>query len=289
MAPYLIAPFVRVRSVFLVAAFASLAACGGGGDGGAPAPISYVGPTGSASITNDSDATTLSASSYEMGSATASGAGAAGVVQSGTTEAQIRQRALVIADKVRSLSALTEGSVSPTSVIAGSEPGLCGGTATYSVADDWSSGSITYLNYCHTGVTMAGTVNFAFDMVTPSIALVMNLDVRDDASGAIYRLQNYQVSVVDHTSYAEMTITAGSRFYHPQYGYVSVSTLQPLWINAGEYWPSAGELVITTDNTSSTHRGCRLVASSMTYTIYYDDDGIGYFDDGSITGNWADL
>ncbi len=284
MARHLIAPFVRIRSVFLVAAFASLAACGGGGDGGGEAPISYTGATNPAAI-ESTNATTLTLASYEMGSA---GAGAMGTVQSGPYTSP-QARSVMIANITSSAVKKSGATTTAIGIASESLGGPCGGSVTVTVTSQSGTtavGAIAFNNYCEQGVTIAGNATFSGDFSSDPftwLELLMNLNVRDNASGTVYRVENYGIGLVDTGSGFSVVIATGSRFYHPAYGYVLVEAVnQPLVIGYNDNWPTSGELLVDEDGGA---QSAKLVipGTGGDYDLYFDANGDGAYAAGELT------
>jgi hypothetical protein len=69
------------------------------------------------------------------------------------------------------------------------------------------------------------------------------------------------------------------KFYHPDYGYVYLTTQTPLSISNTDLWPSAGTLIATGANSSKV----KLTAtSSTTYSIEIDADGDAAYDGSDV-------
>ncbi len=307
MARHLIAPFVRIRSVFLVAAFAGLAACGGGDGGGAtPSSVTYTGKTTPAEITA-ANASSLTLSAYDSGTF-ASGASPLGVQvqtdsETGTADAlsvvRIAQKVVQKAKSPTSVSAT--GTLVEVAVV----PGDCGGTAVVS-ADDAGAPilSLAFNSFCDvaSGITLQGQMTMTFtgsEAAPTAINFSMSLLIRENATGVVYRLDNYNIVVADITydSYgnvASQTVSYSGRFYSPSEGYVALSTPTPFYYSATSSFPTAGVLVVTEVGPSPAAKA-RLTAQAdgVHYTIEVDLNGDNtYSDTGSgdpamITDTWV--
>jgi hypothetical protein len=208
--------------------------------------------------------------------------------------------------------------------------GECGGSVTYTVSYDEQagtmSGSMSFNDYCSGGVTLSGgssfsgridpqtyqmvDFSFTFDRYTvasgdgsfscsgsisydmgsyPQTATV-NMYMKDGATAAVYRLENYVMSMSDYGSYAEVSIISGN-FYHPEYGYVSLATTTPLQIYFSDDWPFAGELVCTGEKgiAGGPTKARLTVISSTEYQIEADTDGDGTYDYNSGVLHWANI
>ena len=85
---------------------------------------------------------------------------------------------------------------------------------------------------------------------------------------------NYSMTVTDGLGYEEISFTG--RFYHPDYGYVSVTTPTPFRINDGAIWPYQGVLLVTGAGGAQ----ARLTAgAALDYRVEADTDGNGDFSD----------
>ncbi|MBI2779979.1 MAG: hypothetical protein HYX62_09420 [Gammaproteobacteria bacterium] len=210
----------------------------------------------------------------------------------------------------------------------GSCGGGFSGSATYDdVTGNISSGSITFSNYCSEGVTLSGRISFsgkvsvgtptptiqkidmsftslssksgsdafttsgsiAIDATVPlQVLTTINMVMRDDTAGKVYKMENYQVFASVNPS-VWVDVSMGGRFYGPDDGYVDLTTPTPFrfYITAGVVAaaPSQGVLVVTGGNGTK----ASLVAISTTdYNINVDADGNGNYES-QIPGKWADL
>lgn len=114
-------------------------------------------------------------------------------------------------------------------------------------------------------LTLAGT------MVWESISLyedhmTMNLVLRDERAGKIFKLDNYVVK----DDWEAGTIEISGRFYHSDYGYVTISTPELIGYGPFTYAPSEGRLRIEgTKGTSATVT----FNGDAGYVIKVDSDG----------------
>jgi hypothetical protein len=111
----------------------------------------------------------------------------------------------------------------------------------------------------------------------------MSVLLRDN-TGKVFWAKDYSLTVNDQGTYEEISITG--RFYHPEHGYVEISTPTPLHINVGDEFPSSGVLELSGANNAKV----RLTAdSSTTFHVEADKDGDGVFEYNSGPLNWADV
>lgn len=202
--------------------------------------------------------------------------------------------------------------------------GDCGGNVAYSIsADDQTgdfTGQFTFNNYCSDNDTLSGSAsvsgqidmdteeitslnlsinnltissggdsftiagNIALNLSSSPITVTMSLLLRDD-TGKVYWVKDFSMTFTEQVGFIEINMTG--RFYHPDYGYVDLSTPTPLSINSSDDYPSSGVLVLS----GSGNTKVRLTAdSSTTFHVDADTDGDGDYDDynsGSLS--WSDL
>lgn len=200
--------------------------------------------------------------------------------------------------------------------------GSCGGSATTTITyDDVTgefSGSMNFNHYCSETLTMSGGANLsgqidldtkAFIMAAyalndvsvtydggsltmrgtivfhcqPSPDVEMTLLLRDNSDNKVYRMTDYIIHMSAESDYIEIGVTG--KFYHPDYGFVDVSTTSPFRIYSGDgYDPSEGVLVL--EGSTGLAGGstlARLTAlSASTYEIAADTDGDGSYDWSSV-------
>lgn len=212
---------------------------------------------------------------------------------------------------------------------SGTVDGNCGGSASYNISVDDQSGdfwgSFTYSSYCSEGVVISGgvscsgqvdvdtgdllTFSFSFDSLTgtkgnesytldgniscdvtgsPGI-IKMTMLLQDNTTAKVYWVNNFQILVTDGAGYVQIEMSG--TFYHPDYGYVVVSTPEPFLINDSDDNPSDGVLVI--DGKTGFAGGstrARLEAHSATLCqVWADTNGDGNYNWDSGVINWSDL
>jgi hypothetical protein len=79
--------------------------------------------------------------------------------------------------------------------------------------------------------------------------VILNMVLRDDATGKTHKIENYQIDIDDFGTYVSETLTG--RFYNPDYGFVELTTLNPLQVYNDSDWPSSGALHYAGANGSS--------------------------------------
>ncbi|MEQ6340979.1 MAG: hypothetical protein M3A44_04825 [Gammaproteobacteria bacterium] len=211
----------------------------------------------------------------------------------------------------------------------GSCGGSFSGSATYDdVTGNISSGSITFNNYCNEGVTLSGKISFsgkvnlgtqpptmeklsmnfvalsgksgsdaftatgivAIDATAhPHVLTTINMVSRDDTTGKVYKIENYQL-LASASPGVLVDVSMTGRFYGPDDGYVDLATPQipfRFYINNGvmDTTPSQGELVVTGDKGS---KATLVTLNNTDYRIDVDENGDGTLEK-QISGKWADL
>ena len=211
-----------------------------------------------------------------------------------------------------------------TDTIAGS----CGGSASYTISVNDETGafssSFTYNNYCEGGVIISGSVDFSgqfdvatetfltfefsfnnlsttlggdsvtvkgnmsFNMTGSPIILTMTILIKDSSINRVYWVKDYRLAITEGVGYADIDISG--RFYHPEHGYVTLSTEQVLRLYDLDDYPSSGILLITgkTGAEGGKTKARITFHSSSTYQVEADTNGDGLYDDYGVS-NWADL
>jgi hypothetical protein len=132
-------------------------------------------------------------------------------------------------------------------------------------------------------VTMSGTVSGNF--APPSLTLTMNYLIRDNGSDKVYKVENYVVTYVEGLDWVETTCSSG-RYYHPDYGYVEVATVEPFTQYVGDFGPSSGDLIITG---ATLTKASLMALTANAFEVTADTDGNGTFEWSSGGGafRWA--
>ena len=198
--------------------------------------------------------------------------------------------------------------------------GSCGGTMSYSVSFDdvqgTFNGSFIFSNYCNDGTVINGATRFSgqmdvntqefiqatfsFDNLSGA-ELILDGDIRidftatprvvtlnaygqDPVSGAVFWIHNYSITFAEFAGYDEIVMVG--TFYHPDFGYVTLTTPDPLVLYDGDEWPESGTLVVTGANGSK----ARLTAMDrLTCTVDVDGDGDDTYEWDSDIMDWENL
>ena len=201
-------------------------------------------------------------------------------------------------------------------IIAGS----CGGTMSYSASVDEQqgtfSGSFTFSDYCNDGTVLNGAARFdgqmdvnsgefieatfSFDNLsggdlsldgeiqidfaaTPNV-ITFNAYGQDPVSGAVFWIKNYSITIDEFAGYVEIEMVG--TFYHPDFGYVTLATPEPVVLHDGDEWPESGTITVTGANNS---KAKLTTIDNLTCTVEADRDGDGTYEWNSGVLNWEDL
>ena len=210
--------------------------------------------------------------------------------------------------------------------------GRCGGTMSYSVSVDDERGTFNgrfiFSDYCNDGTTINGAAGFNGEMdvdsgefieatfsfdnlsggelfldgeiqidfaATPNV-VTFNAYGQDPISGAVFWIQDYSITIEEYPVQgpepAYVKIKMAGRFYHPDFGYVTLSMpeppdpLDPFVLREIDVWPESGTLIVTGANGSK----AKLIAiDKSTCTVEVDRDGDGNIDWYSDDMSWEDL
>ena len=211
--------------------------------------------------------------------------------------------------------------------VTGGEDGNCGGDFDFEISVDETTGdfngSFNFNDYCEDGDTINGSVSFsgqvdtttdelliftfsfnslsftsgsdsftlngniAWDVTVSPITITMTMLLRDNSANKVYWVQSYTIELTEETGYVDIDVSG--RFYHPDYGYVTISTPTPLRINDGDDYPFQGILVVegNTGTAGGPTRARLTVIDNSEYQVDADTDGDGAYDDwGPEVFNW---
>jgi hypothetical protein len=109
--------------------------------------------------------------------------------------------------------------------------------------------------------------------------VVYDVDFR--TGGEVFRLENFAVTI--DASTAPASIILAGRAYHPDHGFVTISTSSPVQISLSTGIPQSGELLLTGDGGST---ATVTFDSVSMFTIEVDSDGDTLIDT-TLTCEWA--
>ena len=203
-------------------------------------------------------------------------------------------------------------------------PGNCGGSMQFSIrSDDVNNnvdGSFNFSGYCEDGGTLngqmsisgsvnpqtsiAGLMTLRFSNLTISsssesatlsgtvatypdsapMIITTNMQIKDNNSDKVYWADNQVTSISSVMSGEEMLISG--RFYHPDHGYVDLTTPTALYTAYSDEWPSSGIVIATGANNSKVKL---TAASNTTYHYEVDANGDGVYEVQRLGLLWDDL
>jgi hypothetical protein len=192
---------------------------------------------------------------------------------------------LVLADALRRIE-LDSARIlySETTVINenGEIEGDCGGDFTYELnlnkVSEKFSGNLSFRDYCDDGIRISGetdvdgsfevssgafnTATFSFDSLSDGfhtldgeialdfadIPILVSFTAysTDEHTGQVYWIRDYSLNLFELAGRIEIDIFG--TFYHPDYGFVTVSTFDPFIVHDGDDWPASGRLVVDGGN-----------------------------------------
>lgn len=198
--------------------------------------------------------------------------------------------------------------------------GSCGGELKSTLTLNWGSGkysgNLLFSDYCDGGVIISGqtdvdgtievitgdfnTATFIFDDLSDGshtldgqismdfsdtpIAATFSAYSKNEKNGEVSWIKDYSLNLSELAGHVEIEIFG--TFYHPDNGFVTLTTLEPFVIFDEDDWPASGQLVIKGDNDTE----ARLLAiDQLRYSIEADTNGDGVFDWESGTLNWVNL
>jgi hypothetical protein len=203
---------------------------------------------------------------------------------------------------------------------SGTLQGSCGGRLSYLidfiVESGIFSGSFSFENYCDQGITISGetdidgnyrvdtgdytTAHFSFanladgtitldgeisiDFLHPPITATFTAHSKDIESGQVYWIKDYSMNITEFAGYIEIEIFGA--FYHPDYGFVNLTTTEPFIVHHEDDWPTSGILEIKGEKNTQAELSA---LDQLTCSIAADTDGDGVFDWDSGTLNWKDM
>ncbi len=198
--------------------------------------------------------------------------------------------------------------------------GSCGGRFLYSIDfirdTNVFDGSISFQNYCFSEITISGetgvdgtyglgtgkfsTSHFSFDELSDGqIALEgeLSLDLRQQPltanfsaffkeieAGQVYWIKDYSMNIAEFIGFTEIEIFGS--FYHPEHGYVELTTLEPFIVHSEDEWPISGLLRIKGANNTQAQLS---PLNQVHLSIEADTDGDGGFDWDSGVLFWDDM
>ena len=202
---------------------------------------------------------------------------------------------------------------------SGTIPGSCGGNLSYLIdfiAESRTfNGSFQFENYCDHGIAISGETDFdgsygidsgdirtghfsftdlsdgevtldgdmTLDFLYPPTTVTLSAHSKDLESGQVYWIKDYAMNITELAEYIEIEIFG--TFYHPDHGYVNLSTTEPFIVHHEDDWPTSGLLEIEGHKNTQAELSA---LNQLTYSVAADTDGNGVIDWDSRILNWTD-
>lgn len=134
---------------------------------------------------------------------------------------------------------------------------------------------------------MAGTLSMDNQASSPLIK--MGMYIQDGNDDYVFWIRDYQITAAEDASGVAMNISG--RFYHPDYGYVTLSTQQALITNFSDVLPVSGVLIAIGETGSEggpTKAKLTFVDSDL-FRVEADTNGSGVYDWDSGELLWSDM
>ena len=197
--------------------------------------------------------------------------------------------------------------------------GDCGGSLSYSIDFIYESsfydGSFSFGNYCDNGITISGETDFdgtyanasgeistayfsftnltdgeitwdgeiSMDFLHQPTKAAFSAYSKDSGSGQVYWIKDYAMNITEFAGYIELEISG--TFYHPDHGYVHLTTSEPFIVHHEDDWPTSGLLGIEGQKRTQAELTAQ---NQLTYSVAADTDGDGVLDWDSGRLSWMD-
>lgn len=131
-------------------------------------------------------------------------------------------------------------------------------------------------------ITMSGSIDM--EIRYDSVDFLMNSVVRDNISGKTFMVEDFSVYIEEYVNQIYMEMSG--RFYHPDYGYVVLSTPSIIQMDFSSGTPGSGQLLLTGRDSTSARL---IIHDSESCEVEADLDGNGSYE--STTGPilWSSL
>lgn len=121
------------------------------------------------------------------------------------------------------------------------------------------------------------------DLSASPILVTFNAYSTDEHNGQVYWIRDYSMNLYEFAAHVEVEIFG--TFYHPDYGYVNLSTSDPFIMHDGDNRPASGQMFVYGEHNTS----ARLMAlDNLRYGVEADSVGDGNSDWESEILNWND-
>lgn len=264
---------------------------GGGGDGGSAGGVPYNGRATPAAI-DDTNAPAIAADAVTTVGSTNTGVLARQSNQR-RSMAGVSAVGQIILDVLNGKDVSRDAARGEALVpVSDSISGTCGGAVSVggSVDDQTAVFSLTldFDRYCDSGITMGGQVDASGSVVGLfSMDITMTgsrLAFRDNSDDRTFLWEDFRFTFNAGGSDQEYTIDG--RFYHPDHGYVLVTTLSSLRVVEPNAFPSSGSITVVEDQANADSATLTAISASQ-YRVDIDNGNDGTVEASTIH-NWGD-
>jgi len=153
---------------------------------------------------------------------------------------------------------------------------------TYEVdTGDFTSAHFSFANLADGNITLEGEISM--DFLHPPITATFSAHSNDLESGQVYWIKDYSMNITEFAGYIEIEIFG--TFYHPDYGFVNLTTTEPFIVHHEDDWPTSGLLVIQGEKNTQAELSA---LDQLNCSVAADTDGDGVFDWDSGILNWTE-
>ena len=140
-------------------------------------------------------------------------------------------------------------------------------------------------------VTISGDMDTVFhDGLPLSLTFTINSLIKYSSTSKVYKLQDYQMIITDGTDgegdFVQVVLTG--KYYDPDYGYVDITTPNPLKIYFLDMFPSEGIVILDGENGSvgGSTKARFTAINDTSYMVEADTTGDGVYDYNSGATSW---
>ncbi len=131
-------------------------------------------------------------------------------------------------------------------------------------------------------MTLDGEISM--DFLHPPITATFSAYSKDIQSGQVYWIKDYSMNITEFAGYFEIEIFG--TFYHPDHGYVNLTTTGPFIVHNEDDWPASGLFVIQGGKNTKAELNA---LDQLTCSVAADTNGDGVFDWDSGILNWTGM
>ena len=122
------------------------------------------------------------------------------------------------------------------------------------------------------------------DFLHPPITATFSAHSNGLESGQVYWIKDYSMNITEFAGHIEIELFG--TFYHPDYGFVNLTTTEPFIVHNEDDWPTSGVFVIQGEKNTQAELSA---LDQLTCFVAADTDGDGVFDWNSGILNWKEM